>query len=926
MANSIEEILGKQINSVKELKAAIKELQDSLVGVDAESEEFKTTSEQLAAAQAELNKVTKAGKADNDAATDSIRGMEQEYKKLYDTYKMLTEEQRNSDFGKNMAESLEQMSTKINDAKKEVGNFTSNIGRYAQGATEAFNQMGISVGGLQAPMKMAAGGTKTLGTALKTLAANPIVLVITALVAILAKAAEAIKKNEELTNRLQQAMAVFKPILDAVSKAFDFLAGILVKTIEGLSKVAEKIMSIIPGMKQAIQSHKELEKATQNLTKATREANIENSKKAAEIERLREEASETENLIEKKKLLEEAKKIQAEVDQKNIELAQEELRILQEYSEKTANAAEDNEKLAAAQKKVNDAIAQGERNMRQYNKQLAQTEKSTKTTTTSSKNYREEATKLYKELVNSNKTEIQLIEEKYREEKKLLEKYNIDTTLLTKKYEQDVSKIRATEIKNQLNYYQEQMALASRVKKLEAENYESQNGHAAALVKQIKDYERIATTEFDRIYEVYYNAYNSVGEGLKTALEELWQGGIMTQATDFEHIIGSLQMEIKEFGDSVEGTKYKEALEAVKKLGEEGWAKLTYEMQRSTSELQTNYGITVDNVKELIAQEDKLNIVVKALKKELKETYGEESAKRISDFIKTANLDMLKNAFSFDLNLNSWSDVTNFIKQQEYVILEEQKSRYEQELATFSGTTEQKLQMMQEYYEVLSELRERDAAAEELNMSRHMQVWDAAFERNNSLKNALNNIVDLIDNYIQAEINSGKITKKEAEKKQKALENLRKVQLAVTISTIACNTAGAIIDVWRGYSAELPVNAATAAAAGPAAAAVKAGLDAQSLASAILRSTAIGAEGTAQVAAAIGGYISKSSSNSLSSEGGTTGLGATPTLIDSSPYSYTRTVQTTEEEDELNRPIYVTVTDIEDGLKQKVTVTNESSF
>ena len=190
--------------------------------------------------------------------------------------------------------------------------------------------MGVSVGALQGPLKTATAGTKGLNASLKSLAANPVVIIATVLVGILVKVADAIKDNEELTNRLKEAFSAFKPILDAISNAFNFLAGIVVKVVEGLAKVGEKILSIIPGYKEAAKSHKELAKATNELTKATREANVENSKKQAEIERLREEASATEDVAEKKRLLEEAKAMQAEVDQKNIEIAQEELRIMQE--------------------------------------------------------------------------------------------------------------------------------------------------------------------------------------------------------------------------------------------------------------------------------------------------------------------------------------------------------------------------------------------------------------------------------------------------------------------------------------------------------------------------------------------------------------------------------------------------------------------
>ena len=135
MANSLEQILGRNIDSVKALKTAIKELQDSMVGLDTDSQEYKDTASKLSAAQNALNATTKAGIEANLAAKDSIVGMQKEYNNLYDAYKKLSDEQRNSDIGKSMAKSLSNLSETINNSKKEVGNFTSNIGQYAQGVT-----------------------------------------------------------------------------------------------------------------------------------------------------------------------------------------------------------------------------------------------------------------------------------------------------------------------------------------------------------------------------------------------------------------------------------------------------------------------------------------------------------------------------------------------------------------------------------------------------------------------------------------------------------------------------------------------------------------------------------------------------------------------------------------------------------------------
>lgn len=902
----INEILGRQINSVKELKSAIKELQDSLIGVDADSEQFKTTTDQLAAAQAELNKVTKAGKDDNNAAADSIRGMEQEYKKLYDTYKQLSEEQRNSDIGKNMAESLETLSSKINETKKDVGNFKDNIGRYAQSASEAFNGMGVSIGGLQTPLKLATGGAKTFGTALKTLAANPIVLVITALVAILVKAAEAIKKNEELTNRLQQAFSVFRPVLDAVANAFDFLAGLLVKTVEGLSKVAEKILSIIPGMKQAIQSHKELEKATQNLTKATREANIENSKKQAEIERLREEASATEDVVEKKKLLEEAKAIQAEVDAKNVELAQEELRIMQEYAEKTANSAAENEKLAAAQKKVNDAIAQGERNMRMYNKQLDAATNKTKSTTSSGgksvwQKEEEELEKFNVEYEKSIKTQEKQINEHYDKLVILARKHNKDIT--------NIEAARATELAklSKLNQ-QEELEREKRHRDNLAKLRNDPTTDAFADLSELQVHLTGITNSFKVLIDTFKeNDFNELAE----VFETLKNSGDWTKLDDFSYILGLFP-------------QFESNLKNIAAI----WPQLVAPVQGLINRVKELFGVTIQNAQDL---EDELNLIPQKANEALDniaENYGEKAVKRISESLRDANIDLFKELFSYDTGMTSFSEIQNLRLEGEYTVLEKEKALYEQELAEFKGTQDQKLELLENYYAVLEEIYNRQHAVEELHAERTREIWDAAFDHFDAWTNSLDSVLGAIGNVMQAEIDSGKLTEKEAKKKERTLKALEKVQLAVAVANIAANTAAGIMDVWRGYAAELPVNAQTAAATGPAAAATKAALDAKSLATAIIRTTTIGAQGTAQLAAAIGGYISKSmaSASAGGEGGGSVGVATTPTLIDSTPYSYTRTVQSQEEYDALNRPIWVSVEDISNGLGHQVSVRDESSF
>lgn len=51
-----------------------------------------------------------------------------------------------------------------------------------------------------------------------------------------------------------------------------------------------------------------------------------------------------------------------------------------------------------------------------------------------------------------------------------------------------------------------------------------------------------------------------------------------------------------------------------------------------------------------------------------------------------------------------------------------------------------------------------------------------------------------------------------------------------------------------------------------------------------------------------------------------------PIIGDSTPYTYTRTIQTQDEEDRMNQPIWVSVEDISSGLGHQVQVQDESSF
>lgn len=901
MAQSFADRINVDIKSVKDLRAAIKEYQDSLIGVNAESEEFKNTTENLRAAQDELNKVTKAGKEAYDAADDSIVGMERHYKELYNQYKLLSEEQRNSDFGKNMAESLNQLSEKLNETKKGVGNWKDNIGRYTESVMDAFSKMGGSVGGLVGPFKTATQGITAFNTALKANPIGAVVTLIMALVSAVKQLAGSIKDNEESQMRLNQAMASFQPIIDATKNAFDKVGQAIVSVVEFLGKVVDKIrvakaaftdfIGITNGAQKAVKEqqkiYQDLAKSVNDLTKTKREYQKANAEDKAEVERLREEASETTNLTEKRKLLEEAKAKQAEIDQRNIEIAKEELRILEIQDSLTANSAEDNEKLAAAVAKVSEAEAQAAANMRMFNRQLSGTESSTKGAVSSMKNLREEAKNLYESVLENSKTEVQKLTEKYEKEKALLKKYHYDTTELTKQYNKEITKLQADAIKQAAEK-------ASSAYVEAAKNRVGKGGEFNAITEALQeniDGVLLNVRQMEakkKEYDEFLTNFFSIDFAVEGALD---------QAKDFIKEINAIlgtEIQFPPTFNKENMDKFTEDLQNAKDLFE-----IAIDRMNASAE-KADFERTLEN---------KLNGAGSLL---------EERINTLREFRTSEETERLE-------RLGQIADDEIRLEIQYYTKILELENLSDAE----------RIEARQNLYAALEEQRQRDLEKEQAALDQRMSKLDLFSDTMANISETFNGsstgLINLANGYktlYNAQIEEGKLNEKEVKAKKKRMQDLEKVVLAATVAQIAASTAQGMVDTWTGYIKETSViNPQTAQAAGLGSAAALAILNGVSLAKAISKSVGLAATAAGQIAAARGGYISNVTSlQSEGSAGGSAASVAAPVEIDSTPYTYTRTVQTAAEEDELNRPIWVSVTDIESGLNNKVKVTDESSF
>lgn len=949
MATKIEEILGRDINSIKELREEIKRLQDSIANSDKADQEYWETQRKIAAATEQLTSVTRGYKDAVDAASDSIIGMEREYRQYYNTYKMMSEEERNSPLGRETVAHLNELSNKLNETKKEAGNFKDNIGRYSESIIDAFGKMGISLGALQGPIvmltkmfeegntniinsinnvtntlgsmsekmaemggpvKAVTSGIQGFGAALKGLMANPIVAWLAAIVvafkavaAIVDRTREAINNNEESQMRLKEAMSQFQPVIDAVSNAFDKLGTVVVKVIGFISDAFAKLreirgavtdfLGITDGANKRIKEqnalYKELAKAQNNLTKTKREYQKLNAADNAEVQRLREEASEATNLEEKRKLLTEAKDKQAEIDARNIEVAQEELRILEEQSKLTANDAEMNDALAAAVAKVADAEATAANNARRFNKELKGGTSALNSSAGAAKNYREEARKLYEETIEYYKTEEQKLTEKYISEKKQLEKYHFDTKLLTKKYNEDMQKLADDAAKK-----------AAEKRSQELQNRKTDRDKEQDILR-----ETLPLVAVEAQMETLDNA--------KRKLLEL-QSIFKRVSSDYAEALSNGNNELAENLYNVLDTYDKAGIEAL-----EGFETA----KQLARDINDDFGIAVNTSHSVKNAIKDVKLQIQKLNDEWAELNLEEKFANAAKASNDLELDFVQG----DMAGKMESEYRQLIAQNRWEELDTQRKALEQEIVDFRGTYDKKIELLTEYYAVVAEMRDKNVAAEELSATRTQEIWENAWDTFGAQTSSINNIINSYSQLIEAQKNDSKVTEQEAKKKQKTLENLEKVALAVNLAQIMASTVAGVQDIYRSYTAELALNAETAAATGPAAAATKAALDAKSLVSAILRATALISTGAANAAAAVNGTKAKLLQMNDTSSSGPVTAAATVQEINSTPYSYTRTIQTADEYDAIyNKEYFVSVTDINNTQNKVKVREDESSF
>lgn len=404
--------LGQQIADNKkkmdELDKSSDTYEEDLIKLQQEN---KNLAQQMRGVEKEIQNNIKRQKAEADSLVD-LRAKLANLNKQYDS---MSGFDRLGVKGQELQKTIKALSDQISGLEADTGRYQRNVGNYKS-----------ALEGLSGSFKAAGLSTKGLDQSLKLLNANPIMLLLTAIVTVVRQIIQAFKGNEEATMALKQAFSAFNPLIDAAKKGLEAFANIIVKVVTGavnglttaIGWLLDKVQDIGnffgadwhmgDNFREGVKAAKELQAAENDYIKHKREWAVESAKIDRDVADLREKAADKEKYNAKERLafLDEAIALETKKAARQKELAEENLSILKQEAARSANSADMNDKLAEAERAVIDAdkqLSDTKRNLsRQRNSAISEIGRHTETV------------KADTEAVKDNTAELERQAEEYR--------------------------------------------------------------------------------------------------------------------------------------------------------------------------------------------------------------------------------------------------------------------------------------------------------------------------------------------------------------------------------------------------------------------------------------------------------------------------------------------------------------------------------
>lgn len=350
---------GQAVKNIAELKENIKAYKEALAGAEFGTQEYKDTIDQLQASQQmlrdamhntsasyeELNAAVNANTISFDKNNEIVTMEGVSYNALVNKLADLKQAWRSTTDAAERAQLGERINNVNNQLKgmdASVGTFGRNVGNYIGAVdhlTNGLGSMGKGAAGLVAPLKGV-----TLG--FKTLSATPAIAILGLLANILTKVIAALKENEEGTQKLQQAMAPFKAVLDGVTKTFQLLGDGIVWVVEKLGNLTKAIFK----NNEAAEKRLAIAERERRQTEQNRKTLIANAEAERDIAELRAKAADkaTYSAKERMEFLQEAGDLEKEIAERALEDAKLQYQIIHEKNQLVKSSKEDLDKEAEA--------------------------------------------------------------------------------------------------------------------------------------------------------------------------------------------------------------------------------------------------------------------------------------------------------------------------------------------------------------------------------------------------------------------------------------------------------------------------------------------------------------------------------------------------------------------------------------------------
>ncbi len=515
---------GYSFKSLGDAKKYIDTLRASLIDLDESSEEYAERVEEIDKVQDKLNTAMKATGTRLTAAEGSYNALTKQMSELKKQFKATNDEAERQVLAKQITGINEQLKTM--DAS--IGNFQRNVGNYEGAFTKGLEGISKKIESLGNPLAIAKNGVKSLGTAMKALATNPIGAIIMAIVAAVSALKKGFAGSEEASNRLKKAFSAFQPVINAIQNLFTGFANTVSKIAEkvipafvnSVQKAGEGIMKFLnkigvvsderlEAYKKSVEAQKEAMETTQKLTEREialtqkkRQFQIDEAKTEMEVSELRAKAADKETYTaeQREKFLESAIAKEKALNATKLAIAEEEFKILKERSELTDNNKEDNDALAAAEANLYNVRRE------YYEKErglLKEKQKAGKELTKEEDDRLKEVESIIERTtlaqMDGKDRELTVLKNKYDEEKALLEAYEKDTTALTEEYEKNKLEIIDKYGGEEVRKIQERLNMSDQsVYEKELNNLKTKYEEEKKLLEDFKEDTTALTEEYNK--------------------------------------------------------------------------------------------------------------------------------------------------------------------------------------------------------------------------------------------------------------------------------------------------------------------------------------------------------------------------------------------------------------------------------------------